>query len=98
FRRDTLAARDSGAEPVGMVALHRSCRVGRIRVFIMFWPVLNPLPETPRLKPALAMGYLFLMTIIPTIPASFLTFTNTFLYSDAYPPGPRLWGLDAVTD
>lgn len=66
--------------------------------FLMFWPVLSPLPEVPRLTPFRRIGYLFLNTILPTIPASFLTFTNRFLYLDAYPSPDRLWGLDRVVD
>lgn len=66
--------------------------------FLMFWPVLSPLPQIPRLTPFRSIGYLFLNTILPTIPASFLTFTNQFLYLDAYPSPDRLWGIDRVTD
>ena len=66
--------------------------------FLMFWPVLSPLPELPKLPPFRRIGYLFLVTILPTVPASFLTFTNRFLYSDAYPTLDRLWGIDRVVD
>lgn len=66
--------------------------------FIMFWPVFSPLREIPRLTPFRRIGYLFLMTILPTIPASFLTFTNDFLYEDAYPTALGLWGIDRVAD
>lgn len=66
--------------------------------FVMFWPVLSPLPEILRLSPFRRIGYLFLNTILPTIPASFLTFTDSFLYLDAYPNPERLWGLDRVVD
>jgi len=43
------------------------------------------------------MLYLFLQTIIPTVPASFLTFGNTPLYR-IYETFPRLWGVGALTD
>lgn len=66
--------------------------------FIMFWPVFSPLQGIPRLTPFRSIGYLFLVTILPTIPASFLTFTNDFLYDDAYRAAPGLWGVDPVTD
>jgi putative membrane protein len=65
--------------------------------FLMFWRVFSPLHEIPRLPPFRRIGYLFLQTILPTIPASFLTFTNTALYP-SYPSDVRLWGLDPVTD
>jgi putative membrane protein len=69
-----------------------------ISAFIMFWPVLSPVEAIPRLAPFRQIGYLFLVTILPTIPASFLTFTNMFLYEVAYPTGPTLWGIDRVAD
>ena len=64
---------------------------------IMWWPVVDPLPELKRLQPPSKMLYLFLQSIVPTVPASFLTFASTPLYS-AYVEMPRLWGISAVTD
>ncbi|MFQ5523721.1 MAG: cytochrome c oxidase assembly protein [Acidimicrobiia bacterium] len=66
--------------------------------FLMFWPVFSPLPQIRRLTPFRSIGYLFLNTILPTVPASFLTFTNRFLYIDAYPTPDRLWDVDRVVD
>ncbi len=40
----------------------------------MWWPVVSPLPEMPALAPPGQMIYLFLQSLAPTIPASFLTF------------------------
>ena len=40
----------------------------------MWWPVVSPLPEMPPLAPPGQMLYLFLQSLVPTIPASFLTF------------------------
>ena len=37
------------------------------------------------------------MSIIPTIPAAFLTTAETPIYS-GYDHGPRLWGFDVVYD
>ena len=39
----------------------------------------------------------FLQSILPTVPASFLTFGTTPLYH-FYEHVPRLWGLSAITD
>jgi putative membrane protein len=66
--------------------------------FIMWWPVLSPLPELPHLSYPGRMGYLFAHSILPTVPASFLTFAHTPLYS-AYLDAPRLisW-LDPAED
>ncbi|HEV3472513.1 MAG TPA: cytochrome c oxidase assembly protein [Actinomycetota bacterium] len=64
---------------------------------LMWWPVVDPLPELKRLEPPSKMLYLFLQSIVPTVPASFLTFASTPLYS-AYVEAPRLWGISAITD
>lgn len=63
----------------------------------MWWPVIAPLPELGRLSEPAKMLYLFLQSVVPTVPASFLTFASTPMYS-VYADAPRLWGLDAVTD
>ena len=64
---------------------------------LMWLPVLSPLPEVPRLSPPLRMIYLFVQGILPTVPASFLTFGDTPLYH-AYAELPRLWGISVLDD
>ncbi len=64
---------------------------------VMWWPVMSPLPEMPSLSPPGQMLYLFLQSLAPTIPASFLTFGSTPLY-EVYATFPRIWGIDALTD
>lgn len=64
---------------------------------VMWLPVLSRIPELPRLSPPAGMLYLFVHSILPTVPASFLTFGSEPLYS-AYEQAPRLWGIDAITD
>jgi len=64
---------------------------------LMWWPVVGPIPEIPKLSPFMAMGYLFLQSLVPTIPASFLTFAATPVY-DVYLELPRLWGLSVLDD
>jgi putative membrane protein len=64
---------------------------------LVWMPVLSPLPEVPRLQPLLRMLYLFLQTVVPTIPASFLTFGEHPLYR-YYETVPRLWGVGALDD
>jgi putative membrane protein len=67
-------------------------------VSIVMWiPVLSRVPELPRLSPPAGMLYLFVHSLLPTIPASFLTFGTEPLYS-AYAEAPRLWGIDTITD
>jgi putative membrane protein len=63
----------------------------------MWWPVVSPLPEMPTLSYPMRMVYLFLQSLLPTIPASFLTFGTTPLYI-FYATAPRVWGISAVTD
>jgi putative membrane protein len=64
---------------------------------LMWWPVLGPIPDTPRLAPFPRMGYLFLQSLVPTVPASFLTLGDDALYK-IYETFPRLWGISAHTD
>jgi putative membrane protein len=63
----------------------------------MWWPVVEPLPEFPRLSDPGKMIYLFGQSILPTVPASFLTFAEAPIYS-FYENAPRLWGISAVGD
>jgi putative membrane protein len=65
---------------------------------ILIWmPLLSPLPEIPRLTPLTRMVFLFLQTVVPTIPASFLTFGAHPLYR-RYETLPKLWGISALDD
>lgn len=64
---------------------------------VMWWPVMSPLAELPRLSYPGQMVYLFLQSILPTVPASFLTFGSAPLYH-VYETFPRLWGLSALDD
>jgi putative membrane protein len=63
----------------------------------MWWPVMSPLPELPGLPAPGQMLYLFLQSLAPTIPASFLTFGDHPLYP-VYVGFPRIWGIGALTD
>ncbi|MET0422072.1 MAG: cytochrome c oxidase assembly protein [Acidimicrobiia bacterium] len=64
---------------------------------IVWLPVVSPLPEIPRLQPVLRMLYLFTWSIVPTVPASFLTFGHTPLYR-FYEGHPHLFGLSTLAD
>jgi putative membrane protein len=75
--------------------------VGHLFLFLsataMWWPVVSPLPEMPTLSYPGRMLYLFLQSIVPTVPASFLTFGSQPLYS-FYATAPRIWGVSVLTD
>ena len=64
---------------------------------IVWMPVLSPLPEIPRLAPPMRVVYLFSQSIVPTVPASFLTLGAHPLYKH-YVGLPHLWGLSARED
>ncbi len=64
---------------------------------VVWWPVMSPLVELPALSPPGQIMYLFIQSLAPTIPASFLTFGHTLLYP-VYGTFPRIWGISALTD
>lgn len=68
-----------------------------ISAVLMWLPVCSPTPAIPRLNQPMQMLYLFLNTLIPTVPASFLTFSEIPLYP-IYGDGPTTWGLTLVAD
>ena len=68
-----------------------------LSAFLIWMPIVSPLPEIPRLAPISRMVFLFLQTIVPTVPASFLTFGDHPLYR-RYETLPKLWGLSAMDD
>src|SRR5437667_201823 len=77
-----------------------SCGVGVLLLasaLLMWLPICSPLPEVSQARPPTKMLYLFLQTIVPTVPASFLTFGTSPLYH-FYEHVPRLWGISALTD
>ena len=64
---------------------------------LMWLPVLNRLPELPSMSYPLRMLYLFLQSVLPTVPASFLTFAEKPVYR-FYESVPRIWGMDVIED
>lgn len=63
---------------------------------LMWTPVCGPIPEWRMSLPG-QMVYLFLMSIVPTVPAAWLTLGGTVIYS-AYDTPDRLWGISALAD
>ncbi|MEX2255764.1 MAG: cytochrome c oxidase assembly protein [Acidimicrobiia bacterium] len=64
---------------------------------IVWMPVLSPLPEIPRLATPVRAVYLFAQSVVPTVPASFLTFGDKPLYR-FYEGLPHIWGLSTLED
>lgn len=65
--------------------------------FLMWMPVLSPTTAIPKLDRPKQMLYLFLQSLLPTIPASFLTFSAVALYP-VYGDASLAFGLDPIVD
>lgn len=68
-----------------------------IAATLMWWPVLSPMPELPRLSYPLQMLYLFLMTIPMSIVAVCIAYSDHALYP-FYAAAPRIWGITPMQD
>lgn len=64
---------------------------------VMWWPVLAPNPTISRVSYPWKIGYLFLSTLVPIVPAAFMTYADFPLYS-LYELAPRVNGIAAITD
>ena len=62
----------------------------------MWTPVVGPLRELHLSEPA-KMVYLFAMSIVPTVPAAWLTFAEGSVYP-VYDHAQRLWGISVTAD
>ncbi len=76
------------------IAMHLTIMVTGV---IMWWPVMSPLPELPRIAAPLQMVYLFLVGIPMMISAALITFSGTALYQ-WYVEAPRLFGISPLDD
>jgi putative membrane protein len=83
----------TSANPVLHYGLHT---VLVLSALLMWVPVCGPFPEL-RMGPGGTMIYLFAMSIIPTVPAGWLTFADGAVYK-AYDHDPRLWGISVTDD
>ena len=80
--------------PVVHFAVHSTLFVTGL---LLWMPIVSPLPEIRRLNRLGQIAYLFLNSLIPTIPSAFLIFGETALYQE-YIDSPKLWGWSAMTD
>ncbi len=62
----------------------------------MWTPVVGPLKELQLSEPG-KMVYLFAMSIVPTVPAAWLTFAEGSVYP-IYDHAQRLWGISVTAD
>jgi putative membrane protein len=76
------------------IAMHLMIMVTGV---IMWWPVMSPLPELPRIAAPLQMIYLFISGIPMMISAALITFSGTPLYQ-WYVQAPRIFGISALDD
>lgn len=64
---------------------------------LMWWPVLSPLPELPRLAYPMQMLYLFLLSIPMSIVSVYIAYADSVLYP-AYAAAPRIWSISPMQD
>lgn len=77
--------------------LHYLLHVMVVTTSLLMWmPVCGPVPEF-RIGLVGAMIYLFLQSVVPTVPAAWLTFAEGVVYH-AYDTPVRLWGISVVDD
>jgi putative membrane protein len=78
--------------------LHFLAHTTMVFGFIIVWfVVLSPVPEIARPSPIVQMIFLFLQSIVPTIPASFLTLGSEPLYK-SYEKLPKMFSMSALED
>ena len=77
--------------------LHYGVHVLLVFTALMMWmPVCGPIREW-RMGPPATMVYLFLMSIVPTVPGGWLTFADNAVYT-SYDTPLRAFGISVVDD
>ena len=75
--------------------LHYSLHVMVVTASLLMWtPVCGPFPEL-QIGVAGKMIYLFLQSVVPTVPAAWLTFAEGVVYQ-VYDHPVRLWGISVI--
>jgi putative membrane protein len=64
---------------------------------IMWWPIMSPMPELPRLSYPKQMLYICLMTLPMTAVAMIITYSSSLLYP-FYGGAPRVFDLSPLQD
>ncbi len=68
-----------------------------VSAVIMWWPVVDPVPELVRLETPVRLLYLFALSIPMSIVSALITLSESVLYT-WYQAAPRVTGLDALND
>jgi putative membrane protein len=77
--------------------LHYSLHFAVVIFSLLMWmPVVGPFPEL-QISPIGKCIYLFIQSLVPTIPAAWLTFADGAVYK-TYDQPIRVWGLSVVFD
>jgi putative membrane protein len=77
--------------------LHYSLHFLLVTASLMMWtPVVGPIEEW-RIGPGAKCIYLFLMSVVPTVPAAWLIFADGVVYKHYNQP-IRVWGLSPIDD
>jgi len=63
----------------------------------LWWPIFAPVPDVSRLTPPWKLGYLFVSTILPTVPSAFFVFADYPIYG-LYELAPRVYDIPARSD
>jgi putative membrane protein len=64
---------------------------------LMWWPILSPLPELPRLSYPAQMLYCFALSIPMSLVSVYIAYADALLYA-AYAAAPRIWGITPMQD
>lgn len=77
--------------------LHYGLHTLVVTTAIAVWmPIVSPIPEMRTTPPAQCI-HLFLTSIVPTVPAAWLAFSEGVVY-EAYDKPARLWGVSVTSD
>lgn len=86
---DTLTASQVGSFAVAMAWIAAG--------LFLWWPAVGRVPELTRLSYPLRIGYLFVNTLVPILPAAFLTFADYPIYR-LYELAPPIGDITARAD
>jgi putative membrane protein len=79
-------------------ALHYGIHLLVVSTALLMWmPVCGPIPEF-RIGTGATMIYLFLQSVVPTVPAAWLTFAEGAVYRPYGEQSLRVWGLTVTAD